>query len=87
MIFNFTIQAFIDIHLQDADGNSALMLAANDNRLLHVKGILMMAANTRKLFEVSKLTKTTLSLNFKFQTSKLKINNQILSETEILYYK
>ncbi|PAV90491.1 hypothetical protein WR25_27145 isoform B [Diploscapter pachys] len=44
--------AFIDIHLQDADGNSALMLAATDNRLLHVKGILMMAANTRKLFEV-----------------------------------
>uniref|UniRef100_A0A0K0CYR8 ANK_REP_REGION domain-containing protein n=1 Tax=Angiostrongylus cantonensis TaxID=6313 RepID=A0A0K0CYR8_ANGCA len=41
--------AFLDILWQDVDGNSALMLAAAENRILHVKGILRMAHERRKL--------------------------------------
>ncbi|VDO50371.1 unnamed protein product [Haemonchus placei] len=44
--------AFLDIMWQDADGNSALMLAAAENRMLHVKGILTMAAQRGTLWQV-----------------------------------
>ncbi|KAK5973114.1 hypothetical protein GCK32_006471, partial [Trichostrongylus colubriformis] len=43
--------AFLDILWQDAQGNSALMLAAAENRILHVKGILTMAAQRGTLWQ------------------------------------
>lgn len=47
------VQAFLDIMWQDGHGNSALMLAAAENRILHVKGILTMAAERGTLWQVS----------------------------------
>ncbi|CAI2323768.1 unnamed protein product [Caenorhabditis sp. 36 PRJEB53466] len=44
--------AFMDIAWQDEHGNSALMLAAAENRVLQVKGILTMAINGGKLWQV-----------------------------------
>ncbi|WKX97339.1 hypothetical protein Q1695_013189 [Nippostrongylus brasiliensis] len=44
--------AFLDIMWQDAHGNSALMLAAAENRILHVKGILTMASERGLLWQV-----------------------------------
>uniref|UniRef100_A0A8R1J1Q5 Uncharacterized protein n=1 Tax=Caenorhabditis japonica TaxID=281687 RepID=A0A8R1J1Q5_CAEJA len=44
--------AFLDITWQDEHGNSALMLAAAENRVLQVKGILTMAINSGKLWQV-----------------------------------
>ncbi|CAD6192252.1 unnamed protein product [Caenorhabditis auriculariae] len=44
--------AFLDILWQDEQGNSALMLAATENRILHVKGILTMSINSGKLWQV-----------------------------------
>ncbi|CAB3403973.1 unnamed protein product [Caenorhabditis bovis] len=44
--------AFLDIEWQDEHGNSALMLAAAENRVLHVKGILTMAISSGKLKQV-----------------------------------
>uniref|UniRef100_A0A1I7X0R4 ANK_REP_REGION domain-containing protein n=1 Tax=Heterorhabditis bacteriophora TaxID=37862 RepID=A0A1I7X0R4_HETBA len=46
------ILAFLDILWQDANGNSALMLAAAENRVLHVKGILTMAVDRGTLRQV-----------------------------------
>ncbi|CAL2031392.1 unnamed protein product [Caenorhabditis brenneri] len=44
--------AFMDILWQDEHGNSALMLAAAENRVQQVKGILHMAVNSGKLWQV-----------------------------------
>ncbi|GMR38860.1 hypothetical protein PMAYCL1PPCAC_09055, partial [Pristionchus mayeri] len=41
--------AFLDIMWQDEDGMSALMAAAKDNRLLHVRGILNLAQTSSRL--------------------------------------
>ncbi|GMT15507.1 hypothetical protein PFISCL1PPCAC_6804, partial [Pristionchus fissidentatus] len=41
--------AFLDIMWQDENGMSALMAAAQDNRLLHVKGILNLAQSSSRL--------------------------------------
>ncbi|VDM69590.1 unnamed protein product [Strongylus vulgaris] len=46
------IEAFLDITWQDARGNSALMLAAAENRILHVKGILIMAVERGTLWQI-----------------------------------
>ncbi|VDL70928.1 unnamed protein product [Nippostrongylus brasiliensis] len=46
--------AFLDIMWQDAHGNSALMLAAAENRILHVKGILTMASERGLLWQASR---------------------------------
>ncbi|KIH64816.1 hypothetical protein ANCDUO_04864 [Ancylostoma duodenale] len=44
--------AFLDIMWQDSHGNSALMLAAAENRILHVKGILTMAVERGTLWQM-----------------------------------
>ncbi|KAK6738816.1 hypothetical protein RB195_020738 [Necator americanus] len=44
--------AFLDIMWQDSHGNSALMLAAKENRNLHVKGILKMALKRGNLWQM-----------------------------------
>uniref|UniRef100_A0A1I7UR16 ANK_REP_REGION domain-containing protein n=1 Tax=Caenorhabditis tropicalis TaxID=1561998 RepID=A0A1I7UR16_9PELO len=44
--------AFMDIMWQDEHGNSALMLAAAENRVQQVKGILHMAINSGKMWQV-----------------------------------
>ncbi|GMS86820.1 hypothetical protein PENTCL1PPCAC_8995, partial [Pristionchus entomophagus] len=41
--------AFLDIMWQDEQGVSALMAAAKDNRLLHVRGILILAQSSSRL--------------------------------------
>lgn len=46
--------AFLDIVWQDEHGNSALMLAAAENRILQVKGILSQAMSGGKLWQVSR---------------------------------
>ncbi|VDM53482.1 unnamed protein product [Angiostrongylus costaricensis] len=58
---------FLDILWQDANGNSALMLAAAENRILHVKEILRMACERGKLCQMLNFESTQQSLNLYHQ--------------------
>lgn len=47
----------MDIMFQDDNGNSALMMAAAENRVQQVKGILTMAINNGTLWQVRMFAK------------------------------